>query len=122
MNVALAAADNKVVSLLPGAKLRIEPEKPGLRESFTEIEAGWYPLVWGQNLKHHDVSLLLCAGIERFMAPTIRGILQQCGINIVSNVTGSVEEVMGLWRSGRLIAPVSFEKKPQTGWQAGRMA
>ena len=113
MDMALITYKGNMAPLSPGAKIKLQSEINRGKERITEIEAGWYPLVWGQNLKGHNVNLLLCAGIERFMPPTLRGILHQCGIQLISNVTGSVQEVIELWRSGRLIIPETFESKPQ---------
>ncbi len=114
MNIALVTDCENMVPLCPGASFSLELDNYTVISQPFELRAGWYPLVWGQNLKQYDVKFLFCTGVERFMPITIKSILIQCGIQLVPNISGSVKEVLYLWRSGRLIIPESFESKPQT--------
>jgi hypothetical protein len=86
------------------------------------MTAGTYPLVWSQDLKRHNVNYLLCRGVEKYMVPTIKGILQHCGIRLVPDMTGSVNETLWLWRSGRLLLPDTFEAAGQMDGVMRKMA
>ena len=115
MSIVLITDNGKMASLRPGAKFTLELGDSKIIMPQMEMEAGWYPLVWGQNLKQCRVTHLLCNGVEKFMVPTIKGILKQCGIQLIANVAGNVSDVLWLWRSGRMLIPGTFEEKPGEG-------
>lgn len=113
MNIALITNKNQIASLRPGAEIIIESENKKTLKNPITMKAGTYPLVWSQSLKRHNVNYLLCSGVERYMLPTIKGILRHCGIKLVPEMSGSVNEVLWLWRSGKLILPDTFGSEGQ---------
>ncbi|TFH15420.1 MAG: hypothetical protein E4H02_07920 [Lentisphaerales bacterium] len=71
----------------------------------------WRALGWGQELMQRDVSVLLCAGVDRFSC----GALQGYGIEVFPNAVGSPDEALKQWRNGELTVPQMWSSRPQEG-------
>lgn len=99
MNLVIALNGNRIAPILEGSALQLVAFE---QNTFTMgqqlITDEWSPSMWGRELLRYEVNILICGGIDRFF----QGALQGNGIQIVSNITGTLDDVLRLWKSGQL--------------------
>ncbi len=98
MKTALTIRNGRMAACISGVELWLVAENETTEEHELVQTMGWQQLVWGRELMRRDVSVLLCAGIDRFVS----GSLQGHGINVMPHVTGPAKEVLQDWRAGKL--------------------
>lgn len=98
MNISLTVRAGRVSPCFSGSDLWIIDSELGLDEARVIGTSDWCSITWRNELMRSDVSALLCSGIDNFMA----GVLNGCGIDVVSNIIGSPEEVFRAWNEGAL--------------------
>jgi len=96
----------------PGVELWILGPKDDVSARRTIATTDWSLLAWGRKLMRHDVSTLLCAGIDRF----VWGSLQGYGIEVVPAATGPASEILAMWRVGALEIPEVWPA-PNAAWR-----
>ena len=94
-----------------GVSLWILEQSAEMEQKQVFDTADWNDLALGRELMHRNVNVLLCAGINRFLW----GSLQGYGIEVVPDAIGAPEQVLELWRSGKLIVPDTWPHHTQGG-------
>jgi hypothetical protein len=101
VKTALTTNGGRMASCFAGTQLwLVSPSQP-TTDHQTIDTTRWEALAWGRELMRHDVSVLLCTGIDRFVA----GSLQGHGIRVIAGVTGNAQSVLTDWRAGKLAMP-----------------
>ena len=102
MKIAITVNRGRVAPVFPGVPLQLLDEAD---TSFSAVKivdtTAWPQLAWASELMQHDVGYLFCAAIDSFT----QGALQGYGIEVIPNVTGSLDEVIAQWRNGTLRIP-----------------
>ena len=102
MNIGITVNRDRVAPVFLGVHLQIMDEEETSLSSARHIDTNSWPiLAWAPELMQHDVGCLLCAAIDRFTL----GALQGYGIEVISNITGSPDEVITQWRHNTLTTP-----------------
>lgn len=116
MNTAMTTSRGRMAPCFPGVELLILGPRRAVGQHLKVSTTGWQPLAWGQELMCLDVSVLLCAGIHRFLW----GVLQGYGIQVIPNVLGDPRDILARWRSGSLPLPRNWPFYPDPFPGGGR--
>jgi len=108
MKVALATSHGRMAPCFGGVELRIVDDNADLPDARVLSTHGWHPLAWGRELMRHDVTLLMCAGIDQATWAAVQG----HGIQVIPNAIGDPEPVFAAWRNGHLSPPQLWPAYP----------
>ena len=111
VKIGMTTNRDRITPCFAGVELWILAETQDLGEREVMNTEGWHPLAWPKELMRHDVSVLLCSGIDQFVWGALRGY----GIQVIPNATGGAEDVLRQWRSGLLAAPQVWPPDPSRG-------
>ena len=108
MKVALTTSHGRMAPCFAGVELRVLSDEMNLAVAKVVLTCGWHPLGWGHELMQRDITLLLCAGIDRGTWSAVQG----HGIQVIPNAIGEPEAVFSSWRSGQLCPPQVWPSYP----------
>jgi len=113
MNIGLVTSRDTMAPCFAGAELWVLGPQQEIGSHETVSTVAWPPLAWGRELLRRDVSLLFCAGIDRFLWGALHGY----GIRVFADAVGAPEEAVQRWRTGQWQEPSMWP--PTNGPRAG---
>ena len=115
MNIGLTVSNGRIGPCFSGVSLWIACSNVNIDQKQVIDTAAWQALDWGQELMRHNVSTLLCAGIDQFLW----GALQGHGIKVVPDAIGLPEEILDQWQAGKLTVPQIWPPQMRNGCRRG---
>lgn len=98
MNIGLTVSHGRVAPCFPGVELWIVSSGDDIEKKQVADTRNWPAMAWGSELMRHNVSVLLCAGVDHFLF----GALQGYGIEVIPDAEGSPAKVIEHWQKGAL--------------------
>lgn len=112
MKLGLTVCGNRLSPYFQGVDLWIVNSEEGVSSRQVICTEQWLTFKWKDELMRRDVGVLVCSGIDHFMS----GVLQGCGIEVISDMTGDPAAILKACMLGRS----SMMKMKLPGAQRGR--
>ncbi len=63
-------------------------------------------------LRDQEVAVVICGGMQDVYESSLRGM----GLDVISWVSGPVEDLLGLYLQGQLVSGTELPERQETGW------